>query len=108
MNRPCSKRASAPPADPGSAQDRLFAGARLLGIWQAHHAGRDEQPAQASEDGNEQRYLKGEVPGLGVDPDDLVLGLLRLAGELLLKLRVAHHFGVMLQDLGDLLLLGPG
>jgi hypothetical protein len=61
----------------------------LLGVWQAHHAERDEQPGQAGEDGYEERHLKGEVPGLGVDLDDLVLGLLRLAGELLLELGVA-------------------
>src|SRR5690348_15863158 len=67
-----------------SAQDHLFAGARLLGIWQAHHPERDEQSGQAR-DGNEQWHLNGEVPGLGVDPDDLVLCLLRLAGELLLS-----------------------
>ena len=77
----------------------------MLGIWQAHHTERDEQPGQTSEDGYEKRHLKGEMPCLGVDPDDLVLCLLRLAGELLLELGVADHFGVMLQDLGELLLL---
>ena len=51
----------------------------MLGIWQAHHAERDEQPGQTSEDGYQQRHLKGEVPCLGVDLDDLVLRLLRLA-----------------------------
>src|SRR5262245_12655991 len=53
----------------GLAEDRLLGGARLPGIWQAHHAERDQQPGQPGQDGNEQRYLKGEVPGLGVDPD---------------------------------------
>jgi hypothetical protein len=90
-----------------SAHDHLFAGARLLRVWQAHHAERDEQPGQASEDGYQKRHLKGEVPGLGVDLDDLVLRLLRLIGELFLELGVADHFGVMLQDLRDLL-LSPG
>jgi len=47
----------------------------LLWIGQAHHAQRrDAQPGQAREDGDQERDLQGYVPGLGVDPDDLVLG----------------------------------
>ena len=80
----------------------------MPGIGQAHHAEREEQPDQTGEDRNKKRHLKGDMPGLGVDPDDLLLRLRRLAGELLLELGVAHHFGVMLQDLGDLLLLSTG
>src|SRR3984957_4829029 len=79
----------------GSTQDHLFPGARLLGVWQAHHPERDEQPDQTSEDRYQKRHLKGEVPRLGVDLDDLVLRLLWLAGELFLELGVADHFGVM-------------
>jgi hypothetical protein len=45
----------------------------LFGIWQSRHAERDAEPGQSGQDGHEQRYLQGEVPGLGVDLDDLVL-----------------------------------
>jgi hypothetical protein len=41
-------------------------------------------------------------------PEDLRLDLRRLPGQLLLQLRVAHHLGVVLQRLGDLLLLRGG
>jgi hypothetical protein len=58
--------------------------------------------------GYEKCYLQGPVPRLGVDPDDLVLGGLWLAGELLFELGVADYLGVVLQDRGDLLLLSRG
>ena len=107
VGRPGFWCASSPGIPGESAQDNLFTGARLPGIGQAHHAERDQQPDQTGEDRNKKRHLKGDMPGLGVDPDDLLLCLRWLAGELLLELGVAHHFGVMLQDLGDLLLLSP-
>jgi hypothetical protein len=80
----------------------------LFGIWQARHAERDAEPGQSGEDRYEKRYLQGEVPGLGVDLDDLVLGGLWLAGELLFELGVADYLSVVLQGGGDLLLLGWG
>ena len=46
-----------------SAQGHLFAGARLLGIGQAHHPERVEQPDQTGEDRDEQGHLQGERAG---------------------------------------------
>jgi hypothetical protein len=48
------------------------------------------------------------MPGIRVNPDDLVLDLLGVAGELLFKLGVAQYMGVGLQRVCDLLLLGWG
>ena len=50
---------------------------------------------------------RATVPRVGVDADDLVLDRRRLADELLLELRVAHHLGVVLERVRDLLLLRP-
>ena len=68
----------------------------------------DDFRDQTGEDRDKKRHLKGDMPGLGVDTDDLLPRLRRLPGELLFELGVAHHLGVMFQDLGDLLLLSPG
>ena len=64
------------------------------------------KPEEAGEDRDEQRDLQRDRPRVGVDADDLGLDVRRLAGEQLLELRVAHHLGVVLEHVGDLLLLG--
>ena len=61
---------------------------------------------QRGEERDEQRDLQRDGPRVGVDADDLGLDVRRLAGELLVELRVAHHLGVVLERVGDLLLLG--
>ena len=64
-----------------------------------------EEVQQAREDRDEQRDLEGAVARLVVDPEDLGLDSLGLAGEERLELGVAHHLGVVLERVGDLLLL---
>src|SRR5215467_3673407 len=91
-----------------SAHDHAFSGVRGCRVWEAHHAERIEHPNATGENRNEKCYLKGQVPGICVDANDLVLDLLGVVGELLLKLRIAHYLSVSLQRMRDLLLLGWG
>ena len=88
-----------PRTEPSAAPDGFGSGRRII---------RNElnNPISPARIGIEQGDLQGQRPGLGVDPEDLGLDLRRLTGELLLELGVAHHFGVLLQRDGDLLLLG--
>jgi hypothetical protein len=74
-------------------------------IRQAHHLEREAEAHDGGEERNEKRDLKRPGPGVLVDTQDLSLNLRGLACELLLQLRVAHHLGVVLEDLGDLLLV---
>src|SRR6185437_14451072 len=48
------------------------------------------------------------MPSVRVNADNLVLDLLRVAGELLFELGVAHYLSVSLQRMRNLLLLGRG
>ena len=89
-----------------SAQDHAFAGAGRLRVGQARHPEPVDQPDQPGEQGNDQRHLKRERSGIRVDADDLRLHVLGLADEQLLELRVAHHLGVVVEPLRDLLLFG--
>ena len=93
----CSGRQ--PRTMPSAAPDGVGSGRRIM---------RNElsSPRSAGEDRDEQRDLQREGPGVGVDADDLVLDRLGLADEQLLELGVAHHLGVVLERVGDLLLLG--
>jgi len=70
----------------GSAKRHSFGRAGWCGVWEAHHAERVEQSDQAGGDRYEKCDLERDVARVGVDADDLILGLLRLSGELLLEL----------------------
>jgi hypothetical protein len=67
-----------------------------------------EQPEQTCDQGHQQGDLQRDGPGLRVDADDLVLDRLGLTRKLLLERGVAHHLGVLVKGLGDLLLVVGG
>ena len=66
------------------------------------------EPEQAGEHRDEERDLQRDVARVRVDADDLVLHRRRLPTSCSLELRVAHHLGVVLERVRDLLLLRPG
>ena len=72
---------------------------------QLHEPERHHEPDDRREERHEQRDLERERPGLRVDPDDLLLDLLRLAFQLGVQRRVAHQLGVVVQGRRDLLLV---
>ena len=78
---------------------------RRHGIGKPHHL----EPPEESNDAHQQRYHQSDLKGLWtrlvVDPQDLVLDFRRLR-RVVRQSRVAHHLGVVLQHLGDLLLFG--
>ena len=86
---------------PSAAPDASGSGRRII---------RNEvtSPRSAARIGTSERDLKRERSSVRVDPDDLGLDRLGLADEELLELGVAHHLGVVLEPVGDLLLLGRG
>src|SRR4029077_20662235 len=88
-----------------SGERELLGRLRRLGIGEAPHPEPVQQPEQAGDDGNEQGYLKRAIAGAFVDAEDLVLYGSRFAGQEWLELGVAHHLGVVLQCVRDLLLL---
>jgi len=83
----------------GSAERHAFGRGRRRRVREAHHLERVEQAEQRSQKRDQQRHLKGPVPRMGIDPDDLVLGRPRILLQLLLKRGVAHDLGVVLERL---------
>ena len=78
------------------------------GIGQAHHPEGDQEAEESGEERNQQRDLERERSRVGVDADDLGLDVRGLADEQLLEGGVAHDLRVVLERVGDLLLLGRG
>ena len=95
----CDRRSHQPRSRPSSGAAGVMSGRRTHpeGVGDAEEAG---------DHGDEERDLEAQVPGIGVDGEDLLLDVRRLVGDLPLELGVAHHLRVGLQRLGDLLLLG--
>src|SRR5436305_11738827 len=89
-----------------SAEGHTFDAARWSGVGEAQHPERVEQAEERGEEGYQQGSLKGQVPGIGVDADDLLAGRRRLPFQLFLQRGVAHDLGVVLQGFRNLLLLG--
>ena len=79
---------------------------RWHGVRQAHHRERGDQSGHGGDERNQQSELQGLGARVVVDADDLLSRLLGLSGEQLVELRIAHHLGVVLQDVGNALLLG--
>ena len=114
MSRPRSTPISVPGAPataalmrPGRGQPRDVPSTEAdgLDVWQPHHAERVDQPDQAGEDGHEQRDLERDVPSVCVDPQDLLLDRFGFLSHQLVDLGVAHHLSIVLEGLGDLILL---
>ena len=74
-------------------------------VGQAHHAERVRQPEQRRRGAGRAARPAARWARVGVDADDLGLHVLGLAREQLVELRVAHHLGVVLERVRDLLLL---
>ena len=68
--------------------------------------GRSQEAEETRQERHEQRDLEGDRPRVGVDADDLLLDGRGLVGEQFVELRVAHDLRVVLERVGDLLLLG--
>ena len=63
------------------------------------------RPSKAGEERYQQGDLQRDRSGVGVDPDDLGLHVLGLAGELFGQGGVGHHLRIVLESGRDLLLL---
>ena len=91
----------------GPAQPKVMPSMDALGTGSGMRIMRNEliNPMRPARIGTSRANCSARGLRVGVDADDLVLDHLGFARQLLLELGVAHQFGVVLQHLGDLLLV---